>query len=58
MTVLTKNLIEIRCKSCHAKLGEYAMEQGEIRIMCMKNLGKGRGSCKTLNIVKIQLSNP
>lgn len=52
--MLECGLSEIRCSKCGRKLAEYAMRDGEIRIMCRHNAGKGLGACNRLNVVEVR----
>lgn len=46
---------DLRCKRCGAKLAEYVLQEGMISIKCNRNLGKGMGSCNTMNIVQMKI---
>lgn len=55
MTMITEQqLVEIRCSKCGQKLGEYAMVEGEIRIICRRHAGKGLGTCNRMNVVEVR----
>ena len=41
---------DMRCKNCNAKLAELSVTAGTVSIMCNRNLGRGLGSCKTMNV--------
>lgn len=51
--MIEQGFAEIRCAKCRRKLGEYAMRDGEIRIMCRHNAGKGLGPCNRMNVVEV-----
>lgn len=38
----------LRCYKCESKLAEFAIEAGEVRIMCHKRI------CKAMNIVVVR----
>lgn len=54
MMMIERGFQEIRCAKCGRKLGEYALADGEIRIMCRHNAGKGLGPCNRLNVVEVR----
>jgi hypothetical protein len=55
MTMNEQGFVVIRCSKCGKKLGEYSMRgDGEIRILCRQNFGKGLGRCDRLNIVNVR----
>lgn len=56
MTMLEKGFRELRCDKCGRKLAEYSLKDGEIRIMCRHNYGKGLGPCNRLNVVEVHRS--
>lgn len=45
---------EMRCVKCNSKLAEIDLQVGAISIKCNKNLGKGKGACNTMNVIKAQ----
>lgn len=55
--MINEGLTEIRCSKCKRKLAECNLVEGQIRILCMYNAGKGSGACRTLNIVTARRKN-
>lgn len=46
-------MADIRCTKCGKKLGEHAIEEGSVSLICTRKADKYTPACKTVNIVTI-----